>query len=176
MSKFNIGDVVRFVEAKKELAEKEFVISHISRVGEKEEEICLEGFEMYFFAPSQFELVRRCPYKTGDRISVSAVYWNQEKNRFVIDEVMGTVVEDGCIDFDERTMDCFHVPITKLGIFWGNEENGNDYDVVFCLSTEEEIRKAKKIWFNVMERKVKELKEELKEVKSSCEELKAQIM
>ena len=175
MSKFNIGDTVQFANAEEELKGKVFMISHTEQVGDKEE-ICLEGFSMYTFSAEQFELVKKCPYKKGDRVSINAVYWNQDRNYFVVDEVVGTVTDSGYIEFDQRTMASFCVPVNKLGVFWSNEENGNDFDVVFCLSLKEEIQKAKKLWLDVLDERVKDLEEELNELKNSREELKKQLL
>ena len=172
MEKICIGDVVRFKGADKELQGQEFSVSFTKTLSNGDDEIELTDYPMYCFNASQFELVQKCPYADGDRITVKAVYWNLESKKFVIDEVIGAFSsKNGLIDFDERTLDCFHVPLIKLGRFYSSEENGNDFDVVFCLATDNDVKKAKQVWLNTINERISEIKQELSEMVASRDAL-----
>ena len=129
------------------------------------------------FLIDNFELVKECPYKDGEEIALKSVYWNSESFRFVIYDTVGTFNEkNGYIDFKERTMDCFGVPCVKIGKMYDREQHSNDYDVVFCLPTDEAVQAAKKVWEQVTSDKIKELEEELLKMKKNRAVLQSQLV
>lgn len=164
MAKLHVGDTVMFKQGKEGLVGQEFTVSHVRTFpNESVDEITLEECPYYAFDANLFEIVRECPHKEGDKFRLKSVFWNIEQKKFIIDSVTGTY-KDGCIEFDKRTMDCYHVPLTKLGKFYDRETNGNDFDVVFCRSTDEDIKKAKQVWLNVLNERIRELEKDLSEL------------
>ena len=98
--------------------------------------------------------------KTGEKINLIAIHFNEDTNQFIKKNIIGTVEDEGSIrgkyiNFDERTFDHFGAYENYLGKVQEAEEFGVDYDAVFILS-EKDIPKAQEAIFELYKERLKE--------------------
>lgn len=111
----------------------------------------------------------------GASITITAVKWDSDAEKFVTRDVVGTVDEYNVIKFERRTMDCYCVPLYKLGEMYRRWESGNDCDVVFCLSTHADVRQAMRVWEHYIFERVADLEHDLQEQQDNLLAIKRYI-
>lgn len=165
-----VGDVVRFKDIGYGLSGQKVTVKYV------EGNICeLVQIPGYRFSLDGFELVQKCKYKTWERVTLKGVFWNESTCDFVVEDIVGQVKKNGFIDFEERTLDLFGVPVTKIGKMYSAEESSGDFDVVICEPDEKEVLRAKTTIGFYLAGRIKETKKELEEQERQYEALKQRL-
>ena len=172
---FRVGDVVRFKESE-DLSGQEFTVFEFIKGkshSPKDKVRLIERLDYGYEDACELELVRECPYNDGDKIALKAVYWNEDEDRFGVDDVVGTFRENGDIQFEKLVMSCDFIPYPCLDAFYGSTVCYGNQDVIFCLATKEKVTKAQKRLLDVETARLEECQREFQielETKTKMEE------
>ena len=168
MTDIAVGDIVR-LEGDKD--NTPLTVNFIHEDGN------LEFVEAPFYTfPADIAVVtKKCPYKEGDKVQLTALFWRESEKNFIERKIFGTVESGGWINFNERTFDHFGIGVAHLNAVRTAEDSGNDYDCAFCEPSEENIRKAKLSYLRRLTSKVEDLKEDYEDANSQLLAMRQQI-